>query len=227
MTPDNLFALLETASCGAYVVSLDQTIVFWSRNAEQILGHNPRDVQGRRCYEIVIGQSPGALTAECLGGCPSVRYLRAGLVPTPTRLSMLCANGEHKWVTVNPMVVTGVFRDAPLLVHLFDDKMDTSASVSTFDYVRQDLESIGADVVSQHPGASGTTPEVKPVLTPRELEVLRLVALGWETPRIAAELGISHHTVRNHVRNFRQKLGATTKLDAVVAGMRLGILNVA
>ena len=55
--------------------------------------------------------------------------------------------------------------------------------------------------------------------------MLRLVSLGWATPRIATELGISPHTVRNHIRHFRHKLNATTKLDAVVTAMRLGILE--
>ena len=56
--------------------------------------------------------------------------------------------------------------------------------------------------------------------------MLRLVALGRETARISQELGISQHTVRNHIRNLRHKLNATTKLDAVVEGIRLGILSV-
>ena len=60
----------------------------------------------------------------------------------------------------------------------------------------------------------------------REQEVLHLVAQGWETTRIAEELGISRHTVRNHVRNLRHKLNASTKLDAVVAAIRFGILDI-
>ena len=56
--------------------------------------------------------------------------------------------------------------------------------------------------------------------------MLRLIALGWDTPKIAGELGISRHTVRNHIRNLRQKLKANTKLDAVVTGIRLGILPI-
>ena len=63
-------------------------------------------------------------------------------------------------------------------------------------------------------------------LSRREMEVLRLVALGWDTRRIAARLGISRHTVRNHIRNLRNKLGASTKLDAVLRGLWLGIISV-
>lgn len=44
-------------------------------------------------------------------------------------------------------------------------------------------------------------PHVQP-LTPRELEVLRLLALGWEDEYIAAELEVTIHTVRSHVVNL-------------------------
>ena len=56
--------------------------------------------------------------------------------------------------------------------------------------------------------------------------MLRLVSGGWDTPRIANELNISPHTVLNHIRHFRRKLDAPTKLDAVVTAIRLGILPI-
>ena len=46
-------------------------------------------------------------------------------------------------------------------------------------------------------------PYVQP-LTPREMEVLRLMALGWENEYIAAELEVTLHTVRSHVANLRR-----------------------
>ena len=83
----------------------------------------------------------------------------------------------------------------------------------------------GAEILSYNP-PNPDPPPLTQTLTEREQEVLRLVALGWDTPRIAGELGISRHTVRNHIRNLRQKLQANTKLEAVVTGIRLGILPV-
>ena len=52
-------------------------------------------------------------------------------------------------------------------------------------------------------------------LTPREREVLDLVAQGLTTPRIANELGIRPSTVRTHVEHAREKLGARTRAEAV------------
>ena len=222
MTADALLSALAAASCGAYAVSVDQMIVFWNRAAERILGYTSQEVLGRRCYEVVSGLAPGGLTPECLGGCPSIHYLRAGLVPAPVKLQLLCSSGERKWVSVTPMVVAGILRDAPLLVHLFDESQEDAAPASVA--LRDALSASGAAIVPDRPEAP-STPAEKPVLSRRELEVLRLMALGWETQRIAVELGISRHTVRNHIRNLRQRLNASTKLDAVVKGLRLGILR--
>jgi DNA-binding NarL/FixJ family response regulator len=52
-------------------------------------------------------------------------------------------------------------------------------------------------------------------LTEREREVVTLIALGQDTGRIAAELGISSETVRSHVRNSMTKLGVHTRAQLV------------
>ncbi len=225
MTKDDLFNLLQPAPLGAYAMSVDQVIVFWNSGAERILGYSRHEVLGRRCYEVVSGISHRGLVPECTDGCPSIRYLRAGLAPSPIRLGMLSSTGERKWVSVTPMVVAGIFRDAPMLVHLFNDSPEPENSDSTESVLRERLAAGGADILTDHPAEPATTKNDPSVLSPRELEVLRYVALGWESMRIAVEMDISQHTVRNHIRNFRLKLNASTKLDAVVRGIRLGILS--
>ncbi|MCY4583685.1 MAG: LuxR C-terminal-related transcriptional regulator [Chloroflexi bacterium] len=222
MTTEALLSALESATCGAYAVSVDQKIVFWNHSAERILGYSAAEVMGKRCYDVVAGLSPGGLAPECLGGCPSMRYLRAGLVPAPIKLRLLCASGERKWVTVSPMVVAGVYRDAPLLVHLFEEAVE--AEETSGESLREGLAASGTAIFADRPQVTSVSPE-RPILSRREMEVLRLMAQGWDTQRIATELGISRHTVRNHIRNLRQRLNASTKLDAVVKGIRLGILH--
>ena len=56
-------------------------------------------------------------------------------------------------------------------------------------------------------------------LTPREREILHLVALGRSSPEIAAELVISPETVRTHVRNAMAKLGARTRAQLVAIAL--------
>jgi DNA-binding NarL/FixJ family response regulator len=57
-------------------------------------------------------------------------------------------------------------------------------------------------------------------LAPRELQVLQALAQGMSTQEIAAELKITVHTARTHLKNIMIKLNAHTKLEAVVAGLK-------
>jgi DNA-binding NarL/FixJ family response regulator len=61
-------------------------------------------------------------------------------------------------------------------------------------------------------------------LTPREAEVLQLVAEGLTNRRIGERLGISEHTAKFHVNAILGKLGAGTRSEAVAAAARLGLL---
>jgi PAS domain S-box-containing protein len=56
-----------------------------------------------------------------------------------------------------------------------------------------------------------------PHLTPRQVEVLRLLEQGRSTKQIAAELHLSTETVRNHVRRLFRSLGVNSRLEAVAA----------
>lgn len=61
-------------------------------------------------------------------------------------------------------------------------------------------------------------------LTPRELEVLQLLASGLGNKLVAARLGISEHTVKSHIAALYAKLGVSSRGEAVAAGVRLGVL---
>lgn len=62
-------------------------------------------------------------------------------------------------------------------------------------------------------------------LSAREVEVLTQVAAGLDTKAIATQLGLSEHTVRNHVKRIMAKLGVHSRLQAVHQAIRRGILD--
>lgn len=62
-------------------------------------------------------------------------------------------------------------------------------------------------------------------LTPRELEVLRALGDGMSSPEVSEELGITRNTLRTHVHNIMGKLGARSKLEAVLTAIRLGLVE--
>ena len=62
-------------------------------------------------------------------------------------------------------------------------------------------------------------------LSARELEVLRLVARGFTNKAVAVQLGISDRTVQGHLANIFGKLHAQSRTDAVMTGLRLGLIS--
>lgn len=63
-------------------------------------------------------------------------------------------------------------------------------------------------------------------LTPRELQVLRMLAEGLANKEIAARLGISDHTAKFHVTQILGKLGVASRAEAVAAGIRRGLVPI-
>jgi DNA-binding NarL/FixJ family response regulator len=62
-------------------------------------------------------------------------------------------------------------------------------------------------------------------LTPREIEVLRLIAGGNANKEIAAQLSITEETIKGHVKNILAKLGANDRTHAVTIGLKRGIID--
>jgi len=62
-------------------------------------------------------------------------------------------------------------------------------------------------------------------LTPREEQVLQLVAAGLTHKEIAGRLGIRAKTVRNHLDNLYSKLGIHGRVQAVLHAIRLGLID--
>ena len=62
-------------------------------------------------------------------------------------------------------------------------------------------------------------------LSPRQLDVLRLLVQSKSTSQIAVELHLAPETVRNHVRSLLKALGAHTRLEAVLIALRYGLVS--
>jgi DNA-binding NarL/FixJ family response regulator len=62
-------------------------------------------------------------------------------------------------------------------------------------------------------------------LTPREAEVLRLLAVGLGNKEIALRLSVSEHTIKFHIHSILGKLGAASRTEAVTRGLRSGLIE--
>lgn len=87
----------------------------------------------------------------------------------------------------------------------------------------QDSRVIGVFGIG-YPAAARPAAELAPEqLTPRQREVLALLADGRSTREIAADLGIAEETARNHIRHLLRRLGVRSRLGAVAEARRLGL----
>jgi DNA-binding CsgD family transcriptional regulator/tetratricopeptide (TPR) repeat protein len=92
------------------------------------------------------------------------------------------------------------------------------------DRVADELRSRGVRPPAARPRRPPVADKDNPAgLTPREVEVLRLVAAGFTNPQIAAALYISRKTAEHHVSNILTRLGVATRAEAAAAAVRLGI----
>ena len=83
--------------------------------------------------------------------------------------------------------------------------------------------------VTQNLASRIPAPTARPIaalddLTPREIEVLRMLGEGLGNREMAARLGISDHTVKFHISSILDKFGAATRTEAVTMGIRMGII---
>lgn len=73
--------------------------------------------------------------------------------------------------------------------------------------------------------ARGKPEEADPILSPREIELLQLLARGYSNKAAAAEFGISPHTIGDHVKSIYRKLRVSSRGEAMVQAFRSGLLH--
>jgi len=217
---EQLLRLLARSADGVFAVNTDQRIVFWSAAAEELVGRPAREVLGKYCYEVILGNDYGG-HPFCRRNCPTIRAARRGRgVPN---YDIACRrNGEEVWLNVSLVPLTDMRGDATA-IHMIRDVSQRRRS--------ERLAQATIDTVSPFmSGTSGTDmeggpcPVPDPALTSREIEVLRLLADGLGTPALARKLGLSNATVRNHIQRLLAKLGVHSRLEAVVYGARLRLI---
>ena len=74
-------------------------------------------------------------------------------------------------------------------------------------------------------GAPDAPPPAAPDLSPREIDVLRLVVAGCDNGEIGRRLHLSPSTVKHHVSNTLEKLGVENRIQAAVLAVRLGLVD--
>ena len=188
-------------SCGA-----DGAITAWNRGAEKLLAYSEEAVVGQKCYEVMAGRDVFG-NDYCCAGCASWRMTASNKLVHPYRLSVQDQSGRS--ITLRVSVLAVHQAEGPQLVHL----MDAVFSGGVVGVAAGDSDEVELEVGCAHP-----------LLTRRELQVLRHLAAGNSTGEISRLLLISHATVRNHISRCLQKLEVHSRVEAVGVARRLDLV---
>ncbi len=95
----SMYGLLSKAPYGVYAVDMSQTILFWNRSAEWILGHTAEEAVGLRCYEVLQSLPESGTVPVCLQGCSDATrscraFLRAGRSRSVCKVARLSGSPE-------------------------------------------------------------------------------------------------------------------------------------
>lgn len=214
--------LTFTTAEGVLAVDQGQKIVHWNEGAEALLGFKAGEVLGRYCYEVIGGRDESGRVV-CQASCRNTMAMRRQEPVQTHDLLVHTKAGQEIWVNVSSIRVPSRQRDPCVLVHLF---RDASRQKEMERFVKQLRSNVANLSVSWHGGSAAMSPAFLPVkaMTNREHEVLRLLAAGASTGAIAAKLGISPATARNHINKILSKLGVHSRLEAVTLALRSGLL---
>ncbi len=118
-----------------------------------------------------------------------------------------------------------------------DDEVQTALDAGALGYLQKSasrdelltaLRQVARGVRSLPPEVARrlATLRLGPAITPREREILALIATGRANKEIAAELGVSEDTVKRHVSHILEKLDVNDRAQATAEAMRRGIIKV-
>ncbi|MBI2359758.1 MAG: PAS domain S-box protein [Deltaproteobacteria bacterium] len=198
---------------GVIAVEGDQRILLWNRAAEKLLGVSAKEALGRYCYELMHGRNElGALL--CRQACRTMALAKKGKPIPSTDMLTLTKAGRQLWLNVSHFVTRST-SNRVALIHIFRDISLQKAMEHLIRQLSTTLAGLGSQV-----SAGGRAPDPEAGLTPREQQVLKLLAGGVSTLSMAERLHISRSTVRNHIQHILSKLGTHSRLEAVALGVR-------
>ncbi|HEX5441769.1 MAG TPA: LuxR C-terminal-related transcriptional regulator [Ktedonobacterales bacterium] len=242
--PMTLMITTESLAFGAFVVDGTHRIVSWNESASCALGYDADRTLGRTCEEMLVLlrtqdvpvcpevtdplDSVEAAEARCPSQTSTPHPHALPRHDTPIRVRVITQGGATRWLEVSALHARKLDGSA-CVVHIFHDVTDHAEA--------HRHSAVAADTF-HHPGgilrlpvghAESIDRDSAPTLTlehltPREHEVLELLARGMATIEIATELGISRVTARNHVTRVIEKLGVKSRLQAVLVASRLGLV---
>jgi NarL family two-component system response regulator YdfI len=186
-------------------------------------------------------------SVQVVGSAADIDSLVALLADAEADAILIDASGGNAELILESLAHFDLAAEVPVIVLAANTRPQWSAealragvrallpSDVAIDQLSATLQAVTAGLLVFHPSeVDGLLPTATPAseplielaepLTRREREVLQMLAAGLANKEIAARLNISDHTAKFHVASILGKLGATTRTEAVTAGIRRGLV---
>ncbi|HXF81723.1 MAG TPA: LuxR C-terminal-related transcriptional regulator [bacterium] len=209
----DLAELVDGTGDPAFAVDAAQTIVAWNRAAAEFFAVAAPEALGRDCGQLIGGRNRDGHIV-CTALCPFRLAMRRGERLAAMEVQVRPPGRPPVWVRMSSIIFPG---PDPCVIHLLHDATDDHNREA---FVQQVMQAASA-LSGARAARGGNGPPV--LLSPREMEILRLLARGAGTREIAQSLSISVATVRNHIQQIMTALRAHSRLEAVVKAMQRGL----
>jgi PAS domain S-box-containing protein len=214
-------AALDAIDEGVLVQDAETQVVYANRAAGELLGVDREELRGR--CELPTPRECLSESGEALPErWPGAEALRTGRPQRPRVMGLQRPDGGMRWVRVSARPIgRSVLTSLLDITALRNAEKDAAALASRLEGDRRRKGATGDGNGNGHESGNGKG-NGKGVLSPREHQVVELLASGSTGEEVAERLGISPATVRVHVRNATGKLGASTRTQAVAIAVARG-----
>lgn len=211
MKPSEIQQVVDGTAEPAFALDSNGQVAAWNAAAEGTFGLTADKAIGQYCSDVLHGIDECGM--ECSHDC-TVRHRAERREPLKSYDIQLATRDGKRWFSMVVTSVAGEKGDPVITIHIARpiDLQKRLEGVFKDFVAKEGLVSDGrkSDLVEIE---RTTTRQVE--LTPREIEILRLISDGRTSAKIAEELFISKVTVNNHVQHILKKLNASSRLEAV------------
>lgn len=206
---------------GVFAVDAKQRIIFWDPGCEELFDLSSQWVLGRPCYEVICGKNRVTGTAFCTQDCSIARLSTGENAPNQFSIETTDGDGKPLGLSVNIILIPSFCKKKWIVTHLlhrFVNQDLLTALDASLRTRKQTTSSSLAASIGQCEHSAGR-------LSPREKEVLQLLAEGLSSIFISKRLTISNVTIRNHIQHIQNKLGVHSQVEAVAYAYRHNLVH--
>jgi PAS domain S-box-containing protein len=220
MKAEEIKRMTESTSDPAFAVDSQGLIAAWNAAAEVLFALPASEAIGRPCGEIVQGTDECGLV--CSQDCTVRQALGKRHPISNFDLQVDTANGRA-WCNTSVLFAENGSSTQPFAIHIMRPiDLRKRLEILVRDFVVNNTNVPAEEAVALISSTRAVARETE--LTNREMEILRLLAKGSTTSKVAAQLNISCTTVNNHVQHILHKLDAHTRLEAVRRAEHAGLI---